>query len=69
MRCRACWAYLNRLRVGKAKEFLQDHPDLKMYEVARIVGYTDVTYFHKIFKKMTGLTPREFRGGVDDSSE
>ncbi|MBO9600751.1 MAG: response regulator [Cohnella sp.] len=61
--------YLNRLRVGKAKEFLQDHPDLKMYEVARIVGYTDVTYFHKIFKKMTGLTPREFRGGVDDSSE
>ncbi|WP_135555484.1 response regulator transcription factor [Paenibacillus cymbidii] len=55
--------YLNRLRIGKAKEFLQDYPDLKIYEIARTVGYPDVMYFNKLFKKMTGLTPKEYRGG------
>ncbi|HZG55044.1 helix-turn-helix domain-containing protein [Paenibacillus sp.] len=57
--------YLNRLRIEKAKRFLLDHPDLKMYEVAQTVGYADAIYFHKMFKKLTGITPREFkeRGG------
>lgn len=56
--------YLNRLRIGKAKEFLSDYPDLKVYEIARTVGYPDVMYFNKLFKKMTGLTPKEFRSGA-----
>lgn len=53
--------YLNKVRIEKAKSFLADHADLKMYEVARAVGYTDVVYFHKLFKRMTGLTPKEYR--------
>ncbi|MBW7453389.1 response regulator [Paenibacillus sepulcri] len=53
--------YINRVRIDKAKQFLLDHPGLKVYEIAHLAGYGDKIYFQKLFKKMTGLTPREFR--------
>ncbi|RED75723.1 response regulator transcription factor [Cohnella phaseoli] len=53
--------YLNRLRTEKAKQFLVDHPDLKVYEVADLVGFTDNMYFQKIFKKLVGMTPKEYQ--------
>ncbi|WP_276357748.1 response regulator [Cohnella caldifontis] len=53
--------YLNRLRIEKAKQFMSDHPDLKIYEIANIVGFSDVIYFHKLFKKHTGLTPKAYK--------
>jgi two-component system response regulator YesN len=52
--------YLIRLRIGKAKELIVD-PGLKIYEVAEKAGFNDVKYFSKLFKKMTGLSPVEYR--------
>lgn len=52
---------LNRLRIEKAKQFLLDHPGLKVYEIAHLVGYGDKIYFQKLFKKTVGLTPVEYR--------
>lgn len=53
------------LRVEKAKQLLQD-PTTSIKSAAEAVGYTDLTYFHRIFKKITGLTPGQIR---NDSSE
>ncbi len=53
--------YLIQIRIEKAKQFLVDHPQLKNYEVAQLVGYQDSVYFNKLFKKITGVTPREYR--------
>jgi two-component system response regulator YesN len=53
--------YLNWLRMEKAKQFLLDHPNLKVYEVAYLVGYADKIYFQKLFKKKVGMTPNEYR--------
>jgi two-component system, response regulator YesN len=53
--------YLNALRIEKAKQFLKDHPDLRVYEIAPLVGCPDKMYFQKLFKKFTGMTPKEFR--------
>lgn len=55
---------LNQIRIQKAKEFLKD-TNLKVYEVAREVGYRELTYFSNMFKKQTGLTPNEYRNSIE----
>jgi len=52
--------YLVRTRINRAKELLK-FPNLKIYEIAGEIGYQDDKYFRKIFKKMVGMTPNEFR--------
>ena len=52
--------YLNECRIKKAKEFLAGGK-YKVYEVAQMVGYNDVDYFGKKFRKHAGMTPAEFR--------
>ncbi|OAS14899.1 response regulator [Paenibacillus oryzisoli] len=54
------YEYLMKVRIAKAKELLRD-PRIKFYEVCELVGYTDPSYFSKLFKKMTGLTPSAYR--------
>ena len=52
--------YVNELRVAQAKQLLLQ-PELKVYEIAERVGFTDYHYFLKIFKKVTGITPTDLR--------
>lgn len=52
--------YLNECRITKAKEFLAEGK-YKVYEVAQMVGYNDVDYFGKKFRKHAGMTPAEFK--------
>jgi two-component system, response regulator YesN len=58
--------YVIKLRIGKAKEIMVD-PGLKIYEVAEKAGFNDVKYFSKLFKKMTGLSPVEYRERLQES--
>ena len=58
--------WLAILRVEKAKELLEK-TNLKAYEVASLVGYTDVRYFGQSFKKIVGLTPSEYRKQIDSA--
>jgi len=51
--------YIVRRRVEKAKALLADGVAIK--HAARAVGYPELAYFHRIFKKETGVTPGEFR--------
>lgn len=52
--------YVTRLRLDKAKELLASS-GVKVYKVAEQLGYHDVKYFNRVFKKETGLTPEEYR--------
>ncbi|MCR5763863.1 MAG: helix-turn-helix domain-containing protein [Treponema sp.] len=52
--------YLTYYRIKRATELLRS-PATKIYEVADLVGYTDARYFSQIFRKLTGVTPKEFR--------
>lgn len=60
---------LNRMRIDKAKQFLIDHPGLKVYEIAHVVGYGDKIYFQKLFKRTVGVTPLEYRAGASGGGE
>jgi two-component system, response regulator YesN len=52
--------FIVRIRINKAKELLK-FPNLKIYEIAGKIGYQDDKYFRKIFKKIVGMTPNEYR--------
>lgn len=52
--------YLTELRIEKAKELFRSS-DLRSYEIAESVGYTDPHYFSLIFKKITGSSPSAYR--------
>lgn len=54
--------YVTELRIQKSKEYLRQS-SLKIYEIAYNVGYQDVHHFGRLFKKKTGMTPKEFRYG------
>ncbi|MNN25952.1 HTH-type transcriptional regulator YesS [compost metagenome] len=53
-------SYISRVRTDKAKELLLDQA-LSVSEISRITGFSDHNYFSKVFKKMTGMTPIEYR--------
>ena len=55
--------YLKNYRISKAKELLVG-TNLKLYEVAEKVGYSDAKYFSRIFKETTGQLPNEYRRNV-----
>ncbi|MEF3308095.1 response regulator [Paenibacillus sp. GYB004] len=52
--------YLNEVRIQKSKQLLLE-PDIKIYQVAELVGYTSMSYFNRMFKKTVGKTPAEYR--------
>ena len=52
--------YLTGLRIARARELLAD-PARTVKDISRMVGYADPNYFSRIFKKQTGMTPREYR--------
>ena len=52
--------YLDRLRLEKAKQLLEDE-SYYIYEIAKMVGYSNYDYFHKKFKKQFGLSPKEYK--------
>lgn len=51
--------FLNKIRIQKACDFLKQ--DIPISDISSMVGYSDHSYFCKVFKKFTGLTPSNFR--------
>ena len=51
--------YLDRLRVERAKMLLR-HSHLNVTETAEELGYQNIYYFSRVFKKVTGISPTQF---------
>lgn len=52
--------YVNKVRIDHAKELLKN-TDKKTYQIAQAVGYENAKYFFRVFKKVEGVTPEQFR--------
>ncbi|MFC4808594.1 response regulator transcription factor [Paenibacillus sp. GCM10023250] len=52
--------YITEVRIARSADLLME-PQSKLYEVAERSGYNDANYFAKAFKKITGMTPTQFR--------
>lgn len=51
--------YINQKRVEEAKQYLMTGT-MSITDIALMVGYNDLNYFGRVFKKLTSQTPREF---------
>jgi two-component system response regulator YesN len=52
--------FLTDCRMEKAKDLLAD-PQMSLKEITYNIGYNDPNYFSRVFKKMTGFSPTEYR--------
>lgn len=52
--------YMIQVRIEKAKELLLS-TEMKVIDISILVGYKDVYYFSHSFKKVVGISPREYR--------
>ena len=52
--------YVNQRRVARAAELLST-TKLQVQTVAQYSGFMDVQYFSRMFKRIVGMSPREYR--------
>ena len=53
--------YVSRVRIEKAKDLLLN-PNLRVSEIAYEVGFQSLTHFNRVFKRILGQSPTEYRG-------
>lgn len=53
--------YLTEYRIDKSIELMRDE-QLSIKQISYDIGYNDPNYFSKIFKKLKGITPTDYRG-------
>ena len=52
--------YLNKVRIEEAQRLLLN-TDYSIIEISTACGFNDQSYFSKVFKRYTGMTPKRFR--------
>lgn len=52
--------YLTSVKMERAKKLIRDGA-IRIYEVGGLLGFKDIEYFSRVFKKHTGLSPMEYR--------
>ena len=52
--------YVGELRLNMAKNLMQNNPEIRVKDVAELVGFTDYFYFSRVFKSHEGVTPSQY---------
>ncbi|GGF23563.1 AraC family transcriptional regulator [Halobacillus andaensis] len=55
--------YLTDIRINKAKELLQN-TKYSAEDIAKSIGYRNSNYYNKVFKKVTGMTPGQYKKSI-----
>jgi AraC-like DNA-binding protein len=53
--------YLEKLRISRAQELILSEPEFSVKQIASATGYDDAAYFSRVFRKCTGVSPRDYR--------
>lgn len=53
-------AYLNAVRIEQSKKLLMDQ-SVRMIDISLMVGFDNQSYFTTVFKKITGMSPLQYR--------
>lgn len=60
--------YIMRKRMERAGEYIRES-DISLTEIAFMTGYDDYSYFNRVFRKIYGMSPREYRNQARHASE
>lgn len=60
--------YVTKLRTDQAKRWLRE-TEKSIYSISLMLGYQDEKYFSKLFKKVVGMTPFEYRNGEKNADQ
>ena len=55
---------INKMKLEKAKEYMSQGK--RIYEIAQMVGFDDVSYFSRVFRKHEGCSPREYENRLKE---
>jgi AraC-like DNA-binding protein len=56
--------FLTRIRCERARQLLENRPDLTIKEIARQCGHRDPLHFSRVFRRMTGHPPTRYRNAA-----
>jgi AraC-like DNA-binding protein len=56
--------FVNAARLDRARALLLESPHVRIADVARRVGYGEITTFNRAFRRRFGATPSDLRGGL-----
>ncbi|MDH3748909.1 MAG: helix-turn-helix domain-containing protein [Gammaproteobacteria bacterium] len=59
--------FLLRYRVNRACKLLHDRQSMRIAEVAHCVGFSDPSYFTRVFKRYIGVAPSGYRAAIEES--
>ncbi|MCJ8343510.1 MAG: AraC family transcriptional regulator, partial [Cetobacterium sp.] len=54
--------YINFYRIKQAKVLLEKNPEIKIKDLAQLLGYNSSNNFIKVFKKYEGISPAQWKG-------
>ena len=58
---------INKMKLEKAKEYMSQGK--RIYEIAQLVGFDDVSYFSRVFRKHEGCSPREYENRLKEEKQ
>ena len=58
--------YIAKKRIQKAIELIMQD-ELSLLDISYLVGYNDYTYFNRVFRKITGKSPREYKNDCSEA--
>ena len=52
--------YINTMKTEKAKEMMDREPGMRIADIALALGFHNIYYFSKVFRKIEGISPTEY---------
>lgn len=57
--------YLTHLKIQRAQQLIREYREIPLQKLSELLGFSDVYYFSKVFKRIVHLSPSEFRNSLD----
>ncbi len=61
-------SFYNKIKIEEAKKLLTEYRNMKVKDVAEVLGFSDQYYFSKVFKQQYGVSPSVYKLQLEDNT-